>query len=412
MKKVRIKKWVWFVFVFLLIGIIVWFLFFHKDETVMKDLSSFHETEIKKYAEDLGLQLELSYEYHDTIEAGKVISQSIEVGTKIEDNMNLKVVLSLGKLDEEALREAGVNEMGKVPIMMYHGIHNLKNEDTDYIGGNVDKDGYQRTAEAFRNDLEMYYQNGYRMIRLNDYVDGIVDVPFGQSPIVLTFDDGLKNNILVTGVDENGEIIIDPNSAVGILEEFKKKYPDFGVTATFFINGGLFEQPEYNEQILEYLIEHGYDIGNHTYTHPDFTRISYDTAVTEVGKMYVLLEQYLKDQYVPIIALPYGSPYKKTHDNFSAILSGTYDEVSYQTKATLQVGWESNVSPFSKNFDPQFIKRIRAYDNDGTEFDIAYCFEALKKNRYISDGNKNQITIPEENLSYVSENVTLSIVTY
>lgn len=71
------------------------------------------------------------------------------------------------------------------------------------------------------------------MIRLNDYINGIVDVELGKSPIVLTFDDGLENNIKVTGLDSDGNIIIDPNSAVGILEEFKKKYPDFNVTATF-----------------------------------------------------------------------------------------------------------------------------------------------------------------------------------
>ena len=45
-----------------------------------------------------------------------------------------------------------VDELGEVPIMMYHGIHNKKNSDTEYTGGNVDKDGYQRTAEAFRNE--------------------------------------------------------------------------------------------------------------------------------------------------------------------------------------------------------------------------------------------------------------------
>lgn len=73
------------------------------------------------------------------------------------------------------------------------------------------------------------------MIRLNDYINGIVDVELGKSPIVLTFDDGLENNIKVTGLDSDGNIIIDPNSAVGILEEFKKKYPDFNVTATFFV---------------------------------------------------------------------------------------------------------------------------------------------------------------------------------
>ena len=141
-------------------------------------------------------------------------------------------------------------ESGNIPIMMYHGIHNLKNDDTAYTGGNIDKDGYQRTAEAFRGDLEFYYDNNYRMIKLKDYIDRKIDVEVGKSPIILTFDDGLKNNIRIMGLDDKEELIIDPNSAIGILESFKKKYPDFNVTATFFLNGDLFEQPEYNEKYL------------------------------------------------------------------------------------------------------------------------------------------------------------------
>ena len=73
-----------------------------------------------------------------------------------------------------------VDELGEVPIMMYHGVHNKKSSDTNYIGGNVDKDGYTRTAEAFRNDLEFYYQNGYRMIKLSDYINGKIDVEYGK----------------------------------------------------------------------------------------------------------------------------------------------------------------------------------------------------------------------------------------
>ena len=53
--------------------------------------------------------------------------------------------------------------------MMYHGIHSdITNDETEYVGGNVDVDGYQRTGEAFAADLEFYYDNGYRFIRLND----------------------------------------------------------------------------------------------------------------------------------------------------------------------------------------------------------------------------------------------------
>ena len=151
------------------------------------------------------------------------------------------------ELTADDYREYGVDELGRVPIMMYHGIHNRLNSDTPYTGGNVDADGYQRTSEAFRADLEFYYNSGYRMIRLTDYVDGNIDVELGKSPIILTFDDGLENNIKVTGLDSKGNIIIDPNSAVGILEEYKKKYPDFNVTATFFVTAGLFNQ---NRSIL------------------------------------------------------------------------------------------------------------------------------------------------------------------
>ena len=117
------------------------------------------------------------------------------------------------KLTSEDYKKNNVNELGDVPIMMYHGIHNKKNSETNYINGNVDKDGYQRTSEAFSNDLEFYYQNGYRMIRLTDYVDGEFDVELGKSPIILTFDDGLSNNILVNGIDKDGNLIIYENCA-------------------------------------------------------------------------------------------------------------------------------------------------------------------------------------------------------
>ena len=42
----------------------------------------------------------------------------------------------------EDLRKAGVNELNSVPILMYHRIYNMKNSETKYTGGNVDKDGY------------------------------------------------------------------------------------------------------------------------------------------------------------------------------------------------------------------------------------------------------------------------------
>ena len=126
----------------------------------MIDLSNMNIEEIKEYATLNNLKLEIETTYHDSILKDKVINQSIESGTVIKENDSLKVVISLGKTPITLYKEYKVNELGNVPIMMYHGIIDKKNVDTSYTGGNVDRDGYNRTSEAFRNDLEMYYQKG------------------------------------------------------------------------------------------------------------------------------------------------------------------------------------------------------------------------------------------------------------
>ena len=340
------------------------------------------------------------------------------VGCSNKDKNNIveqnkeEIVVEEKELTIEDYQNNKVDELGNVPIMMYHGIHNKSNSDTVYIGGNVDKNGYQRTAEAFRNDLEFYYNEGYRTIRLTDYVDGNIDVELGKSPIILTFDDGLENNIKVTGLDKKGNIIIDPNSAVGILESFKEKYPDYNITATFFVNGGLFGQEEYNEKILKWLVENGYDIGNHTYNHVDFTDIDSNKTMEQVGKIYELLDNIIPEKYVNIVALPFGSPYNLEHDNMEYIFKSKYMDKNYETKATLRVGWESESSPYSIDFNSKFLKRIRAYDNKGEEFDIEMNFKLLESTRYISDGDKDIIVIPSTKTNLLNSNIKKHIKTY
>ena len=308
--------------------------------------------------------------------------------------------------------EYKVDELGEIPIMMYHGIHNTKNNETEFIGGNVDKDGYQRTSEAFINDLEFYYQNGYRMIRLDDYIDGNISVQLGKSPIILTFDDGLTNNIKVNGLDENGNLVIDSNCAVGILEKFKEKYPDYNVTATFFINGGLFSQPEYNDQIINWLIENGYDIGNHTYSHVNFSKVDSNKTEEEVGKLYSLLDVIIPNKYINVVALPFGSPYKLDHSNMNYIFKSNYNGKEYITKAALRVGWKAESSPYNIEFNPKFLKRIRAYDNNGKDFDIEMNFKLLENTRYISDGNINKIVVPQNKAELLQSIYIDELITY
>ena len=258
-KRIRYDRILVFLLIISIIIFVIIKIFDKEDEkkeivkdNLMLDFINKDFKEIKDYSEENKLVLNITYEYSDEIEKDKIIKQSISKDTKINENDTLDIIVSLGVLDKDKLKEDKINELGNVPIMMYHGIINKKDSETDYIGGNVDKDGYNRTTESFREDLEFYYQNANRMIRLVDYVNGKITTEYGKSPIILTFDDGNDNNLKVTGLDENGNIIIDPNSAIGILEEFKKKYSDFNVTATFFVNDGLFNQPKYNDKILKW----------------------------------------------------------------------------------------------------------------------------------------------------------------
>ena len=369
-----------------------------KDKTSLKtDYSKMSIEEIEEYAKLNELEVKKDYKYSITVEKDKYIS------TKL-DGKTIKLVISKGDYEDSYYRDKKINEMGKVPIMMYHSI--VDTTENEYTGGNVDKNGYNRTAKAFREDLEFYYKSGYRMIRLEDYINGIIDVPEGYSPIILTFDDGNEDNAKVVDRDSNGELIFDSNSAIGILEEFKKKYPDYGVTATFFVMQNIFNQSKYDRDIVNWMVNNGYDIGNHTISHPDFTKISEETSIKQVGSMYKILDNYLGDKYVKIVALPFGSPYKKDHANYKHILGGTYEGYEYQTEAALRVGWEPEVSPFNKNFDKTFLKRCRAYDNDGNEFDIEAVFKSLEKNRYISDGNKDRIVIPKSEEAKLNSDYT------
>lgn len=400
------------ILILIVILIVIWENRQSDEKNIMTDLVNQDIGYARELLEKNNIELEIKYEYSYEYEKDKIISQSISKDSEIKEGERIILTVSLGKIDIEKLAIDQVDELGKVPIMMYHGIENIMNSDTKYTGGNVDKDGYTRTAEAFRNDLEKFYQKGYRMIKLSDYIDGKIDVEYGYSPLILTFDDGNSNNIKVTGRDSDGNIIIDGNSAVGIMEEYKKKYPDYNITAIFFVTDTLFNQPEYNEEILHWLIDNGYEVGNHTKGHNNFSKI--DTVKTQevVGYMYNKLESILGDKYERIVALPFGSPYNLEHENYPYIINGEYEGKKYNTVAALRVGWEPEVSPFNKDFDKTFLKRCRAYDNEGREFDIEMILSMLDSSRYISDGNIDTIVTKSSKEELINKDTDKEIILY
>lgn len=389
--KIKVGRIIIFIVSIVLLIILICIIIPNKN-FMIKNYEGKKLTELKEFTDKKDINLVITYSYSKKYKKDIIISQD-KKDKEITKDTIIKIVVSKGIINDDTLKENKVNELGKIPVMMYHGVQDIKSEDTGYTGGNIDVDGYQRTVEAFKADLDMYYEKGYRCIRLEDYVKENIDVEFGKSPIVLTFDDGLVNAIKVTGEDENG-IIIDPNSAVGIMEAFKEKHPDFNITATFFVNGSLFNQTAYNSKILKWLVNNGYDVGNHTYDHNNLGATSIDKTEEVIAKVYQKLDEIIPNKYVNIIALPFGKPDSTDHANFQYILKGKYNDYEYETLTTLRVGWEPEYSPFNTSFNKVYIKRVRAWDNNGENFDIAYTFEHLEQNRYISDGDKDMITYP------------------
>lgn len=151
------------------------------------------------------------------------------------------------------LKGLKVNELGKIMVLMYHGI-------------GEEEDVWVRTPENFRKDLQILYDKGYRAIGMKDYIQGNIDTPPGTTPVIITFDDGLRGQFNV--LDEGDEFVVDPDCAVGILEDFNKEHPDFGLKATFYVFYPTpFKQEKWVSKKFQYLTEKGMEIGNHAYNH-------------------------------------------------------------------------------------------------------------------------------------------------
>ncbi len=284
------------------------------------------------------------------------------------------------------------NENGQIMVLMYHGIGDKESE-------------WVRTAENFKKDLEILYTSGYRLLSLNDYVDNNIETDAGFTPVVLTFDDGLQNQF--NYIEDNGSLIIDPDCAVGILEEFCATYPDFGKAASFFVYYPVpFRQKDLINDKYKFLIDNGYEIGNHGYNHENLGSITIEKVQESLAKNAKLTEDYISGYMVQSLALPYGAAPKG--DNYKYVVSGEHEGYSYFNKAVLKVGSNPAVPPNHLKFDSSRIPRVRASEINvqGTGlYDYLDYFEKRPDKKYISDGKKDTITIPEYELPNINEDV-------
>lgn len=284
------------------------------------------------------------------------------------------------------------NETGRIMIVMFH------NFVEEYTKG--DKE-YTTTFNAFEKLLKDLYEKDYRLINLNDYLAGDIDVPAGCIPMVFTFDDGTAGQFSL--IEKDGKLVANPRSAVGIMEKFNETHPDFGLKGTFYVNlaSQTFGSEGTLTQRLEYLTNKGFELGNHTYSHINLKHTkSADKVQEELGGNQKKMLELIPGYEFKTFSIPYGEPSK---DLKQYVIKGEYEGVKYENLAIMKVGAEPAPSPFSIKFEPLATVRVRSSGIEPVDQDLEWWLNNMSRERqYISDGNPGTVTLPKSYEEYVN----------
>lgn len=275
-----------------------------------------------------------------------------------------------------AAAKVKANELGQIPVLMWHRII-PKPATTD-----------DRTPAKFREDLERLVKDGYVPITAAELVTGKIDIPAGKHPVVLTFDDSSPSQLTLDamGTPQN-------DTAIAILQDVAARNPGFRPVATFYVTRDMFGKSKREEQaqLLIWLRDNGFDIGNHTRDHHNLRGRTKQQVEEQIGSIAETITSLSQTKPVSI-ALPYGNqPNKKEW-----ALRGPH----YQHRAAFLAGYTPAPSPYSKSYDPLGIPRIRAMDKKGdcAQFCSTAWLDWLKANpdmRYTSDGDPATVAYPK-----------------
>jgi peptidoglycan/xylan/chitin deacetylase (PgdA/CDA1 family) len=280
------------------------------------------------------------------------------------------------------------NEMGRIPILMYHAF----TTDTSQLND------WTRTPQSLRDDLEWLYARDFHVVTMASMINNEIEVPPGKHPVVLTFDDSSSGQLKLIP-DGAGRMAPDPETAVGVLEAFFAEHPDFGRTAFFAVlpyKCFSFDGEQSTcEERLTWLDEHGYEIGNHTWGHQDLADVSDETLMKQVGKTKIWIDERVTGDgnLGNVLVLPFGnwpgydSQIRMLHDGFvfdgqQIVLAGIVGVKGGPSPSPSSGAWTRwNISRF--NADPE----TWSYWKDQIEGGAITLFT--------SDGNPGTVTIPD-----------------
>ncbi len=271
-----------------------------------------------------------------------------------------------------AARAVSANELGEVPVLMIHRVMDKPESSLD------------RTPKELYEEFTGLAKQGYDPITAAELVSGRIDVPAGRHPVVLSFDDGSVTHAAFDGAGNP-----KPDTAVGIIQRVAHENPGFRPVATFFVNKDPFINGGMEPAVtMRWLVQHGFEVANHTTNHLDLAKMSKKQVDKEIGTDEKMIEAATGRPSVTF-AFPFGA---LSHLEWAQ--HGDGGGAKWKFAGMFLAGWKPSESPFAKEFDPRQIPRIRdkekIKEDDCKQFCSTAWLEWLAKNpdkRYTSDGN-------------------------
>jgi len=207
-----------------------------------------------------------------------------------------------------------------VPILYYHSIM--------VESGNE----LRMPPEEFAGQMNYLSQNGYHVLTLDQLYNAFYNkASLPAKPIVITFDDGYRDNF---------------TNAFPIMQKYN--FPGTVFMVSSYIDGDGFLTTDQ----LKQLQTAGWTIGGHTENHIDLSQVSNETAVQELKNSRSTLENLL-GQPLKYMAYPFGG--------YNSSIMNLTQADGYVAGFTTVRGWASQET------NPYAIQRIYCYANMGIQ---------------------------------------------
>jgi hypothetical protein len=286
------------------------------------------------------------------------------------------------------------NELGRIPILEWH-----------IVG---DRDGpYRVSRERFRRELQELHDRGYVPISLGELLAGRIDIPAGTSPVLFTFDDASPGQFRY--VERDGRLEVDPTSAVGILMDFVRAHPTWKPRGLFCVlpaagsGHAFFGEKGIDGQLtawrfpkLQWLVQQGFELCNHTLYHVRLDRVSAATVQEQIARGALAIDSAVPGYRVRGFALPLGM---WPQDRALAVRGAWTDPktgrtIRYQHDAVFRVAGGPAPSPHDPAFDPLSLPRVPLDGTVTLKATLDQLDRPGPRQRYVSDGDPARVTRP------------------